>query len=390
MANRQHYILDEQLNPVVSGQTGTLYLGGVGLAQQYWQAPAQTAECFIPDPFGHVAGGRIYNTGDRVCLNQYAELIYVGRNDRQIKVNGCRVEPDEIESVLLQQNDVVFAVVSTVSVKNGEDQLMAYVQLQQHSQISEHQLVEYCRQMLPRYMIPAAIKVIDLMPLSVSGKVDIDALSSLHTPCLQGHIIPPANELEVVFMDIWQKVLGKSAFGVCDSFFVLGGHSLIAIKLVNIIASQCGKQISFLDIIAHPTVRLLAGFFNTISYASPSKVITTKLDENQSNDKFDLTPIQLAYLAGNDGCFNYLEIAQTDINETQVNIAINQLIARHDMLRVKFTADGQQYVEPKADPYKIEYYPLQHLPAKDQIKHLRTVQADMTFKDRNFDYNLYE
>lgn len=393
------YVLDEQLRPTESGNIGNLYIGGPGVAQQYWQNPVQTADNFLPDPFSGTSGQRIYHTHDRVRQDEYGQLIYVSRSDNQVKIHGYRVELGDIESTLMQHDSVVLTVAQTIENAGGEKQLVAYVELCEGAAIDATQLREYLRGELPYYMVPGAIEILDAIPLTASGKVDKKSLPAPTWVASQRDIVAPQGELEKQLLRAWQSVLGRTDFGVCESFFELGGHSLMAITLIKAISEHTQCQISFLDIIRYANIRTLAERIASMSSAeepqSEALQHTLTPDPAQRFSPFPLSPIQQAYWIGSTGgmalgsagCYNYLEVDLPNVCHENLQQAVNQLIIRHDMLRVVFTPDGQQRVMPSCEPYEVKFYPLASVSNTAREEALTQIANEMTFKDGEFDQN---
>ncbi|MDR6985530.1 acyl-coenzyme A synthetase/AMP-(fatty) acid ligase/aryl carrier-like protein, partial [Rheinheimera pacifica] len=249
------YVLDEQGQQVLPGVPGELYVGGAGLAHGYWGQSAKTAEAFVPNPYG-APGSRLYRTGDRVRYNRDGALEFLGRRDAQVKVRGYRIEPGEIEHALKGYAGVVHAVV-WVHDEGGRKQLLAAV-----SGAVEHAAVEaYLQGVLPEYMQPHQLSVLDDMPLTVNGKVDRGAVMRAQVlRKVQDDGVDnaqPQSELEGRLMAIWQDVLQVEQVGRFDSFFELGGDSILSIQLAARASSE-GIAFSLEDLFEHDTVAALA------------------------------------------------------------------------------------------------------------------------------------
>ncbi|MEV4399347.1 amino acid adenylation domain-containing protein [Nonomuraea sp. NPDC049607] len=229
--------------PVPPGVAGELHIGGVGLARGYRGAPALTAERFVPGP----DGSRLYRSGDRARFRLDGRLEILGRLDRQVKVRGYRVEPGEVESVLLAHPSVRQA---TVVVR--DDRLVAYAVHDAGDALRDHLAAE-----LPPHMMPSAIVPLDRIPLTPGGKVDRDALPDPGRPRGAAYE-PPASAAEELVCMVWAEVLGLERVGALDDFFQLGGHSLLATRTTARLAAATELEVPLKLAFTRPTPRLLA------------------------------------------------------------------------------------------------------------------------------------
>ena len=258
IANTQTYILDADLNPRPAGLPGELYLGGLGLARGYLGRPALTAERFLPNPFS-ADGARLYRTGDRACYRPDGALEFLGRIDSQIKMGGFRIEPGEIEAVLLKHGSVSTAVVLPWQGPAGTRHLVAYVVAQAGLRLPQEALREHVSSELPAYMRPHIFVLLDSMPLTPNGKVDRKALPAPDSvaPSATGSSISPNNALEVRIRQIWQTLLPVKEPGMEDNFFDLGGYSLLAFQVFDHLKGSF-PALTMTDIFTYPTIRSLA------------------------------------------------------------------------------------------------------------------------------------
>ncbi|MEV6410709.1 non-ribosomal peptide synthetase [Kribbella sp. NPDC051718] len=250
-------VLDSALRFVPPGVDGELYLSGQGLAHGYLGVPATTAERFVADPYAEEPGSRMYRTGDLVRWASDGNLEFVGRVDRQLKVRGFRVEPAQIEEELLRSGLIRSAAVVPQPESNGQYRLLAYVVPAETDQAPvAEQLRHHLAGRLPSYMLPWAIIVRDSLPLNRNGKVDRNALPTRHRSprALATEYTGPRSARERELASLWGDVLEVEPIGVHDSFFDLGGYSLLAAELLSRMKNQAGLEATAGQLYSHPTI----------------------------------------------------------------------------------------------------------------------------------------
>jgi amino acid adenylation domain-containing protein len=267
IANTQVFILDQHLRQVPIGATGQLHIAGCNLARGYLNRPALTAEKFIPHPFSHEPGARIYKTGDLARFLPNGEIEFLGRVDNQVKIRGFRIELEEIEATLAQHPGVreVAVVVQQDKPENqGESYLVAYVVPREQDAPGLGEMRDYLRERLPHYMRPANIVIRDSLPLTSAGKIDRSALrrAEKRSPESQEEYVAPKNELEQTLAQIWQEVLGLEKVSTNDNFFDLGGHSLLMAKVHGRLKEMLEKDMAMVDLFRYPTINSLAKFIS--------------------------------------------------------------------------------------------------------------------------------
>lgn len=253
--NNQVYVLDPALREVPVDIVGDLYLGGIGLARGYLGDPARTAVRFAASPFQ--AGERIYWTGDVGYRRADGSIIFVGRQDYQVKIRGMRVELGEIESALRRHPDVGEAVVTVQQADDGQQWLAGYVSPRDGRPPAEESLREHLSQWLPAHMRPAALRVLERMPLNSNGKIDRSQLPA-PTPGQdrRDNDRPPlAGQFEPVMASIWQEVLPNGLIGADSNFFDVGGQSLTATRVVTRIRRRFGIELPLRELFRAPVLR---------------------------------------------------------------------------------------------------------------------------------------
>ncbi|WP_067504355.1 amino acid adenylation domain-containing protein [Actinoplanes sp. TFC3] len=252
MANTAMYVLDAQLQPAPPGITGELYVAGTHLARGYVGRPGLTSERFVANPFGP-PGTRMYRTGDLVRWRHNGLIEFIGRADQQVKLRGYRIEPGEIETVLLHADGVGQAAVIAHAERPGDKRLIGYVVPSEDSTVDTTTLRRTVAAALPEYMVPSAIIILDSLPLTAHGKLDRAALPTPR-PQSQESGRQPRTPAEEALCTLFADVLDLPQVTIDDNFFHLGGHSLLATRLVSRIRKDLGADVTVRDIFETPTV----------------------------------------------------------------------------------------------------------------------------------------
>jgi acyl-coenzyme A synthetase/AMP-(fatty) acid ligase/acyl carrier protein len=269
IANARLYGVDEQLQPVPVGAAGELLIASVALARGYLGRPDLTAERFVPDPWSGEPGGRLYRTGDLVVRWADGNLVFVGRNDHQIKVRGYRVELGEVEAALVRQAGVREAAVLLRDDGPGEAALVAYVapapppSPDAPPAPGPEELKSRLRLSLPEYMVPATFVFLDALPVTPNGKVDRRALPApdRRRPG-RLELVSPQTDLQKTIADVWRSVLHLEEVGIHDSFFELGGSSLTLFEAYSRLNRILDRKLNLLDLMHRPTIASLAAYLS--------------------------------------------------------------------------------------------------------------------------------
>lgn len=260
-------VLDNALRPAPVGVIGELYLTGEQLALGYLHRPDLTSTRFVPQPFA--SGARMYRTGDRVMRLSDGRMVYHGRSDFQLKVRGLRIEPGEVDAVLSTHAKVSNALSIGVDGPAGETVLVSYVTPVSGATLLPEQLIEHAAGLLPPYMVPHTISVIDEFELTTVGKIDRSKLPPVDFSASK-EFVAPRTQLETVVAEVFAQVLGVERVSVLDGFFELGGNSLSATKVAARLSAALDRQIPVKEIFEASTVTKLAEYIDTSLSGHPS------------------------------------------------------------------------------------------------------------------------
>lgn len=255
------YILDSEQNRMPTGEPGEIYISSPCLTRGYLNRPELTAEKFIPNPFQDGLSSRLYRTGDMGRMREDGIIEFVGRIDHQVKIRGQRLELGEVEAVLLRHTSVRECVVVSRGDRADEKYLAAYIVADDKS-LSTSDLRQFVRDLLPEYMVPSAFVFLDHMPLTPSGKLDRLALPDPATtapaapdPCRDTE---PRNHFERTIKDIWKDLLRLDDVGLHDSFFDVGGHSMLSVRMFSRIERDLGVRLPYTSLFHATTIAQIA------------------------------------------------------------------------------------------------------------------------------------
>ncbi|BBZ76973.1 hypothetical protein MANY_23100 [Mycolicibacterium anyangense] len=328
LAHLGFFVLDAWLQPVPAGVVGELYVAGAGLADGYVGRPGLSATRFVACPFG-APGERMYRTGDLMWWGADGQLRYVGRADEQVKIRGYRIELGEVQAALSAVDGVGHAEVIVREDRPGDKRLVGYAT----GEVDPAAVRTAMAARLPEYMVPAAIVVIDAMPLTVNGKLDKRALPAPEYQDSESYR-PPADAVEQILADIYAQVLGLDRVGVDESFFELGGDSILSMQVVAR-ARAAGVLCRPRDIFVEQTVARLARVA-MVSDGSPDAV-------DEGTGAVRATPIisWLKDIPGPTDQFNQTVLLQAPAGagEGDVVAVLQALLDRHAMLRLRVGDD---------------------------------------------------
>ncbi len=271
LANTRMYLLDEHGLPVPRGSIGELYIGGVGVSRGYLNRAELTNERFLRDPFDSRAGARMYRSGDLARYAPDGNLVFLGRNDHQVKLRGFRIELGEIEAHLAMHSAVRENAVLAREDRPGDARLVAYVVAERADDDLAATLRDYLSTRLPEYMIPTAFVALACLPLTAHGKLDRKALPAPDGQAFAHRAYePPRGDSEVALAALWQALLGVGRIGRQDHFFDLGGHSLLVTPLAARMREIAETPVAIADLFRYPVLKDMASLlFSTAEHAPP-------------------------------------------------------------------------------------------------------------------------
>jgi amino acid adenylation domain-containing protein len=356
LANTTVYILNRQMEPVPAGVAGELYIGGDSVCLGYLNKPEMTGQYFKTNP--HNPGETLYSSGDLVRWTADADIEFMGRIDRQVKVRGFRVEIGEIEKILSKHRDIKEAVVLDKKENTGEISLCAYIVLNTETEELApgiDDIKEFMAEFLPDFMIPAYFMKVNEIPLNPNGKVDRKALPEPGIRNNNGNVAP-MDETEKGMLTIWAEVLGipEEKINITDDFFELGGHSLKATVLSARIHKAIKVKVPLADIFRYPTVQALAQFvgqmrreqFDGIELAEEREYYNLSSAQKRMYVLQQVQPGSMAY--------NMPQLVPLNfhIPGEQLKTILTQLVKRHESFRTSFEEqNGEPYqrIHPEAN-----------------------------------------
>jgi amino acid adenylation domain-containing protein len=280
MANQRAYVLDKQLRPAPIGVPGELYVAGAGIALGYLGRPDLTADKFRPDPHAANPGDRMYATGDLARWRADGNLAFVGRIDRQVKLRGLRVELGEVEHVLVGHPGIRQATVVVKEAGTLRARLIGYLVPDRGQEIDPYQVREYASDRLPLHMIPAALLILDKLPLTAAGKIDLARLPDAESQAASGQV-ELSTDTQHRLAEIWRGLLGLDTgqIGAQDNFFNVGGNSLQATQLISRIRDAFQVTLEPRHLFTHPVLAHLASQIDNATQQAPDDTVVAQLEE---------------------------------------------------------------------------------------------------------------
>ncbi len=346
LPNRSVYVVSSNMTLQPTGVDGELLVGGDGLAQGYLNRAEFSAQKFVANPFKEHEGEMLYRTGDLVRWLPDGNLKFVGRIDSQVKIRGYRIELGEIEHTLEQERSVQKAV-AVVNDFGGDKRIIAYVVSRDATnEIDTAASKRELERVLPEYMIPSAIMVLDSIPLTSNGKIDRHALPVPDISDLQEAYVPAVSDTERALCRIWEELLQRDRIGIKDNFFSLGGHSLLAIRMLAHIEMALNTKITVRSVFEHPCVSDLARLIDTASCESSRDEIV--IQPRAVDTSIPLSLVQQSYWflykMEDGGSLYNTPITLHLSGALKVSVlekALLTLVSRHENLRTRvITVDG--------------------------------------------------
>ena len=375
LANLRAHILDDALNEVAIGVTGELYIGGAGVARGYRGAASLTAERFVPDPFG-AAGERLYRTGDRVRCDRAGRLVFLGRTDDQIKLRGYRIELGEVGRAVraLQGIEDSVVVARAIGTSAERQELVAYCVPAAGATPRPEAIKQQLAAVVPDYMVPSHIIILERLPLTPNGKIDRKALPEPAEATATPSYAAPLGDIEQAIAAVWCEVLGRERIGRNDNFFELGGDSILSLQIIARLRKR-GIRLTPKQVFGQQTVAGLAtvaAVAATLAATKENSDTRTPAGGDPATGMRHLLPSQVRFFAEEIDNRNHwnqavLLVPQTQMDWETLRRALAVIVEHHDALRLRFEpANGAWRAEQSA------------LPAPSELLWVRASVADAT------------
>jgi len=346
ISNSTAYLLDENLQPVPAGITGEIYLGGQGLAIGYLHNEELTVQKFLNVDLDDFRKERLYRTNDLGRYRVTGEIDYYGRNDKQLKVRGFRIEPGEIETAMLKFPGLKECYV----LADSQERLIAFYICEGDSVINIAEIKMSLTDFLPSYMIPAAFIELNTFPLTPNGKMDIEKLQQIvDAPKVLTKVHEPLTSTKALLTGIWKQLLKLDKLEPDDNFFELGGHSLLITRMLAEVARATGVRLSIKAGFENPTVTMLANLIDAQDAKTGLKQIPpiTKSTENENHFPLSFAQERLWFLneyIPNAASYNIYAALNLNgyLNVEAMELSLNNILERHSILRTTFKIQDYQ------------------------------------------------
>jgi amino acid adenylation domain-containing protein len=358
VANARVYLLDAHGEPVPVGVVGEIWIGGAGVARGYLHRPELTAQRFAPDPFVAASADapppRMYRSGDLGRWRGDGSIEFLGRDDQQVKIRGFRVEPGEVEAELMRLDGLCEAAVIAAAGQADDKRLLAYVVVDPDRPPPDPaQWRMRLAERLPEHMLPAAFVLLDALPLNANGKLDRAALPAPDGEAYaQRSYQAPQGEFEQALAQTWTALLGIERIGRDDGFFEMGGHSLLAVRMLSQLRERFGVELPLTTVFARPRLAELAA---ELARAAPAAIDPIAPADRSAPLPLSHSQQRLWYVTRIDaqaGAAYHLPAAlrlRGALDRIALQRALDRIAARHESLRARFiVVDGQpcQRIEP--------------------------------------------
>jgi amino acid adenylation domain-containing protein len=384
--NIKLYVLGEQGELLPVGSSGELHVSGVGVARGYLNRPQLTAERFIDNPFtnSEARHTRLYKTGDVVRWMQDGKLEFIGRSDRQVKIRGHRIELGEVESAIATLTCIDHALVLDQK-RRDHKYLVAYMTPKSGSDLDVENVRDTLASLLPDYMIPTSLVVIDEWPLTLNGKIDHKALPIPKANRGNSFYVPARDAIEREIADIWAAIFDFEPIGIRDDFFALGGDSIAAIRFMSTMEKRLNRRLNMKEFRQNPTIVGIVEAMSKQTEENPLKIEGPEDGENRPS-QFPLSSQQMVawyMFQSQSDSKAYLAEAATHfkghLEVDALTYAINQIFANHDIYRTVFFMDNGEPVQKVLEKFEMFLNTIEasHIPLAQQEDFL-----EQTFKTR--------
>ncbi|MFD2171047.1 amino acid adenylation domain-containing protein [Tumebacillus lipolyticus] len=383
IANTTLYVLDRRMRPVPIGVPGELYIGGDGLARGYLNRADLTAEKFVPHPFSSDPQARLYKTGDAVRYLADGNLEFIGRIDFQVKIRGFRIELGEIEEVIKRNPYLRDVLVLAREDVPGEKRLTGYLVPIEGTDISFGEMRDYLKKQLPAYMVPSAFVMLDSLPLTPNGKVDRKSLPVPDWSAIEVEeaYIAPRTEAERALAAIWSDVLHRERVGASDNFLELGGHSLLATQLISRVRQELGVELTYAHCFEFPVLSEMAALLGAQMKVAANEQIAVSRGETIPLSFAQKRLWFMHEMHGENPMYNlpYLLRLSGLLDKRALAFSLDQLVARHEVLRTTFAAGGSdpvQRVRP-AEAVRIDEFDLREVSESEREAQAAALVAEL-------------